>query len=240
MTSASMPTFRPTRRQALGLLAVTASGGVFFSTRAVAQSTGAVGLIDGAGICRITPRTTEGPFYFDPRLVRADITEGRPGAALRLRLQIVDADCRPLEGARVDIWHCDAIGQYSGYPGQGDDNADLSGEAFLRGTQMAGADGIVAFRTIYPGWYPGRTPHVHFTVLIREAELLTGQVFFPDDASAEVFAAHDAYRNRGGEQRTFNRNDGIARRAGDASIARIVDGGGTLEAAMVISADPAA
>ena len=66
-----------------------------------------------AGVCLLTPEVTEGPFYFDPRLVRPNIAEGKQGVPITLVLQIVDAGCKPLNGARVDIWHCDATGVYS-------------------------------------------------------------------------------------------------------------------------------
>src|SRR6201995_4995103 len=108
--------------------------------------------------CAITPEMTGGPFYFDPKLVRSDVPEGRPGVAVIYRLQIVDGSCKPLAGARVDIWHCDAAGLYSNYPGQGDDRrhpVSTRGETFLRGTQIADAGGTAAFRSIFPGWYPG-------------------------------------------------------------------------------------
>src|SRR5687768_1180315 len=107
--------------------------------------------------CPLTPRQTEGPIYFDPRLVRRDIREGRPGAPLRLRLQVVGAeDCAPHPRARVDIWHCDSAGAYTGY-----DSESSAGETWLRGTQLADAEGVVEFQTLYPGWYPGRAVHVH-------------------------------------------------------------------------------
>ena len=99
------------RRKTLGMLAVTATGGLFMNWERFAASRPALAqspLITGAGICSIMPRTTEGPFYFDQALDRQDITEGRAGVALDLRIQVVDASCNPIAGARVDIWHCDA------------------------------------------------------------------------------------------------------------------------------------
>ena len=106
----------------------------------------------GAKVCILTPEATEGPFYFDPKLVRSDITEGKQGAPLVLTLQIVQAkDCTPLSDARVDVWHADELGLYSGYARQ--ETGSAKGETFLRGTQFTGADGEVRFKTIYPGWY---------------------------------------------------------------------------------------
>jgi protocatechuate 3,4-dioxygenase beta subunit len=209
-----------TRRQALSLLAVT-TGGALMSREAFAQTAGASGgnLITGADVCVITPEVTEGPYYFDPALVRADITEGRPGLATTVRLQVVDDQCQPLENARVDIWHCDATGLYSGYANQ-TGGADATGETFMRGTQFTNAEGIVEFATVYPGWYRGRTTHIHFKVFLDETTLLTGQIFFPDEISEEVYASVAPYNERTGRD-TFNENDNIARRAGAESVASV-------------------
>jgi protocatechuate 3,4-dioxygenase beta subunit len=199
---------------------------------------------EGAGllapnVCLLSPETTEGPYYLDPELVRADITEGRPGVPLELALQVVDADCRPIGGARVDVWHCDAVGNYSGYARQGSDRAlDTRGETFLRGTQMADAAGVARFRTIWPGWYRGRTPHVHYKVFLDETSVLTSQLFFPDGASEAVFRA-EPYRSRAGRQETDNAGDGIARRAGAAAFARVVQAGEGWRAELVVGVEPA-
>jgi protocatechuate 3,4-dioxygenase beta subunit len=122
----------------------------------------------GAKVCVLTPEAVEGPFYFDAKLVRSDITEGKEGSPLVLTLQIVEAkDCAAIPEARVDIWHADGLGLYSGYADQ--DSGSAEGETFLRGTQLTGADGEVRFNTIYPGWYPGRTPHIHFKAFVESA-----------------------------------------------------------------------
>ncbi|WP_246212638.1 hypothetical protein [Marivivens donghaensis] len=102
------------------------------------------------------PETTEGPYYIEPELVRADITEEKTGVPLKMQIQVVDANCTPIPDARVDIWHCDAQGNYSGYANQGSDGTvNTEGETFLRGTLMADESGIVSVDTIYPGWYRG-------------------------------------------------------------------------------------
>lgn len=165
-----------------------------------------------ANVCRMTPRMVEGPFYFDPALVRAEITEGRPGVPLKLVLVVTEgATCKPIADARVDVWHCDATGQYSGYDGQGDDRSiSTKGEKFLRGTQATNSTGEVAFSTIYPGWYRGRTTHIHFKVLLDEKSMLTGQMYFPDALSEYIFTAVAPYNDRTAKRDTLNSTDWIA------------------------------
>ena len=228
---------RITRRKAVTLLAVTAGGGSFLAAELFRQARPAAAqarLITGAGVCTIMPETTAGPFYFDPTLERADITEGLAGIPLRVRMQVVDASCAPIAGARVDIWHCDAEGAYSGYPRQ-PGGRDTRGETFMRGTQMADGDGVVEFSTIYPGWYPGRTPHIHFHAFPEARSMLTGQMFFPDEVSRQIYADVAPYNSRPVEGATFNERDGIARRAGQLAIAETTWMGGGFDAALVVA-----
>jgi protocatechuate 3,4-dioxygenase beta subunit len=161
--------------------------------------------------CIATPQAVDGPYYFDAKMQRAEITEGHPGAPLRIRFVVMDvATCRPLSGARVDIWHARADGLYSGYQGQGDDHAiDTSGGTFMRGTQIADSQGEVSFRTVYPGWYEGRTAHIHFKVFTDEKNVLTGQMYFPDALSQYIFTNVNAY-GRKTTRDTFNADDDLA------------------------------
>ncbi|RUZ74458.1 protocatechuate dioxygenase [Mesorhizobium sp. M7A.F.Ca.US.006.01.1.1] len=240
--------FSLSRRQALGLIAVTAGGGAFLPASAMAAQSSATqaslyaGLAlfeTGAGVCTITPEVIEGPFYFDPKLERADVTEGKKGIALDVRLQVVDVDCRPLAGARVDIWHCDAQGAYSGYPGQGDGrDVDTSGQTFLRGWQKTDASGIVSFATIYPGWYRGRTTHIHFKVFPNDSSVMTGQLFFPDSLSGQIFTTVAPYNDRPGKRDTSNAADGIARRAGPQSQAALRELEDAYQALMIVAVKP--
>ncbi len=209
-----------TRRDALSLLAVT-TGSALMSRDAFAQAAGGdqAQLITGAEVCVITPEVTEGPYYFDPALERSDITEGRPGLPTSVRLQVVDEQCRPLPGARIDIWHADATGLYSGFANQ-TGGVDTTGQTFMRGTQFADDQGVVEFATVFPGWYRGRTTHIHFKVFLDEATLLTGQLFFPDEVSERVYATVAPYTERTGRD-TLNDGDGIARQAGPASVAEV-------------------
>jgi protocatechuate 3,4-dioxygenase beta subunit len=165
-----------------------------------------------AASCAVTENAGEGPFYFDPSLVRSDVTSGRLGAPLEFAVQITRArDCAPLAGVRLDLWQADALGLYSGYLDQtgvgGVPTAPTVGATFLRGTQLADADGWVRFKTVYPSWYGGRTPHIHFKVLIDGAEKVASQVFFPDEINAEVFGNWDPYREHIAKRTAFNHND---------------------------------
>jgi protocatechuate 3,4-dioxygenase beta subunit len=175
------------------------------STRAWAQRPGS---------CVLTPEAGEGPFYLDPKLLRSDITSGQPGAPLQLALQVVRAgDCATLANARVDVWHADAVGLYSGYERQsgvgGISTKAAIGQQYLRGTQITDTAGNVQFRTIFPSWYGGRTPHVHFKVFLGGNEVVASQIFFPDEISKEVFNQWQPYRQHAAKRTTFNGNDPI-------------------------------
>ncbi len=156
--------------------------------------------------CVLTPELTEGPYYLDINDVRSDITEDREGVPLALTMTIVDATkCAPIKDAAVDIWHCDATGEYSGVEGN-------SG-TFLRGTQVTGADGKVRFDTIYPGWYQGRAVHIHTKVHVDSSVKHTGQLFFDDALNASVYNANSPYNTRGAPD-TPNANDSIYQQGG--------------------------
>lgn len=199
--------------------------------------------VDQAGlistdVCLVQPELTEGPFYIDPELVRADITEGRAGLPLLLRLQVVSADCTPIAGARVDVWHCDAQGVYSGVENLGG-GPDARGESFLRGTQMTDAAGVATFQTIFPGWYPGRTTHVHYKVFLDGDAVLTSQIFFDEAVNQSIYDDHDAYAREGARD-MVNAADVIAGRAGDGAYARVrmTEPDGAMEAALVVGVAP--
>ncbi|HEU4738258.1 MAG TPA: intradiol ring-cleavage dioxygenase [Solirubrobacterales bacterium] len=134
--------------------------------------------------CVLTPEQDEGPFYIDLARVRRDIVEDRPGVPLALELTVVDASsCEPIRDAAVDVWHCDALGVYSGEPSEGS-----VGETFLRGIQLTDGDGRAEFATVYPGQYPGRTTHIHLKVHLGGHVSHVGQLFTADSDDAEVFA----------------------------------------------------
>lgn len=216
---------QPTNRRVLlkagaavvGLSAV-GLGGVGLAT-ARAQDSGA----STAEACVLTPELTEGPYYLQGDLVRKNIVEDRAGLPLRLRIAVNDlTSCGPLANAAVDIWHCDAGGYYSGIsgenPGDGAATTDTNlTTTFLRGIQLTDEEGIAEFETIYPGWYMGRTIHIHLKVAVDGTEgttyegghvTHTGQLFFDDAISDQVYAT-GAYADRDNNRRTRNDSDNI-------------------------------
>ena len=178
---------------------VPTTGGATATVEPRSTESATAGLFDDSSACTLTAEQTEGPYYFDADAIRSDIREDREGMPLRLAIRVREAQaCSPLADAVVDIWHCDASGVYSGF----DEGA---GERFLRGAQVTNADGIVQFRTIYPGWYPGRTPHIHVKVHIDRQAVLTTQVYFDEQTNARVYA--DPPYEPGRDQ--TNASDGI-------------------------------
>lgn len=173
--------------------------------------------------CVVRPEQTEGPYFVDERLNRSDIrsdpTDGRvkPGTPLALTLLISRlnaGDCQPLPGAQVDIWHCDALGVYSDVQ---DPGFNTIGQKFLRGYQVTDARGEARFVTVYPGWYAGRTIHIH--VKIRTAPVaqrsfeFTSQLYFDDGLTDRVHA--DLPYASNGQRTARNQHDWIFRRGGD-------------------------
>ncbi|MEU5043060.1 intradiol ring-cleavage dioxygenase [Streptomyces griseorubiginosus] len=152
-----------------------------------------------AAVCTLTKEMTEGPYYLDGQYVRADITEGKTGFPLKLALTVVDDDtCATISNALVEIWHCDALGEYSGYVGNNGHHEPDSG-TFLRGGVLTNSSGVAAITTVYPGWYRGRCVHIHVKVHVGVTltsdgsftggtELHTGQLFFDETVTARVGA----------------------------------------------------
>lgn len=183
----------------------TNGGGGEAGNRGAAGTSGTGGM-GGSNACTLYPEQTAGPFYLDLDQLRSDITEGKSGAPLRVVVQVQSAACAPLKDLAVDLWHCDAEGVYSGFPGQLGD-IDTTGQTFLRGTQVTDADGIVQFESIYPGWYPGRTTHIHFKVHASSTTEATSQLYFPEDVTTEIYAI--APYDARGQKDTPNDLDGV-------------------------------
>jgi protocatechuate 3,4-dioxygenase beta subunit len=216
-------------------------------------------ILNAAPKCTLTPEQEEGPYYVDYRKARREVTDGKSGIPLQLRIALVDASrCEPLEAAAVDIWHCDAGGVYSGFTanGGGDDagrgfGAPSGGRGgpgpggpgapggrgrgrgqgpvdetrFLRGVQITNRQGIAEFATLYPGWYAGRTIHIHLKVHVGGSAAAeqyagghvshTGQLFLPEDITEQI-AKLDPYVKHATVHRTLHSEDNVFRQQGGA------------------------
>jgi protocatechuate 3,4-dioxygenase beta subunit len=173
--------------------------------------------------CVARPEQTEGPYFVDQMLNRSDIRadpksgvvkEGTP-LALTLAVSALRAgSCAPLPGAHVDIWHCDAAGVYSGVE---DPGFDTRGQSFLRGYQITDKAGEARFRTIYPGWYSGRTVHIHFKIrtdpTAERGHEFTSQLYFDDALTTRVLGRMPYAAKTG--RRDLNADDRIFTRGGD-------------------------
>jgi protocatechuate 3,4-dioxygenase beta subunit len=219
------------RRELLGLMGTTLAA-VFLGCRRreprspkptvaeALQSTAAAAVIPS---CVVRPEQTEGPYFIDEKLNRSDIrsdpSDGvvKPGMPLRLSFQlsrIKDSSCQPLSGAMIDVWQCDALGIYSDVR---DMNGwfDTTGKKFLRGYQVTNANGGAEFLTIYPGWYEGRTVHIHFRIRTdpaRRGQEFTSQLYFDEFITDQVYK--QAPYNTKGRRTTTNDKDFIFRRGG--------------------------
>lgn len=166
---------------------------------------------DPAGSCTLTAEQTEGPFFIDIDGLRSDIREDRGGTPLQLGLRVRESgSCEPIADAVVEIWHADASGSYSGFGSRGaapGSEVPADGSTFLRGGQATDREGIARFETIYPGWYPGRTPHIHVKVTLGSSEALTSQLYFDPETSLEVYDS-EPYSGRG-EPSVLNDGDSI-------------------------------
>ena len=182
---------------------------------AAAAGAGPAAVASGLVTCVLSPEQALGPYYTEGDRVRRNVREGRPGVSLRLRTTVVDvSDCRPIRGAAVDIWHCDTSGTYSGFVQEG-----TRGETFMRGIQRTDRAGLAIFDTIYPGWYDGRTVHIHVQVHLGGDVLHTGQLYFPDSVTDAVFR-RSPYSGRPGRT-TRNASDSIFRNGGSRSLLRL-------------------
>ena len=199
--------------------------------------------------CVVTPEQTEGPYFVDERLHRGDIRsdpsdgsvkEGLP-LTLEIGVSVVDkAGCTPLAGAIVDIWHCDARGIYSDVL---DEGFNTVGKKFLRGYQVTDTNGRVKFTTIYPGWYPGRTPHIHFKIRTgpgyAKAREFTSQFYFNDETSDGVYARQPYAGRTERRPRTRNEEDSIFRRGGDQLMLALAETGAGYAAQFDVGLDMA-
>ena len=222
------------RRDALKLLGVgSAAFIVSYATPAVANPLIPTSMTGAALACVVRPELTIGPYFVDDQRNRSDIrlepADGsvKKGIPLTLAIGVFDVAsnrCAPLEGAQVDIWHCDTQGHYSGVDAPGFDSTGLK---FLRGYQLTDPKGKAQFRTIYPGWYPGRTVHIHFLIRTIGAEgqryEFVSQFFFDDVLTDRVHALKPYARK--GPRSTRNVDDNIYSNGGDQLLLDITGNG---------------
>ena len=179
--------------------------------------------------CVTTPEETAGPYpdkigmMTNAAYFRQDITEGKSGIPLTLALKVVNTknSCSPVSGANVEIWQCDATGNYSEYA---QPSFNGTGQTFLRGVQTTDANGQVTFKTIYPGWYSGRATHIHVQVFMNGLAVKTTQIAFPESISAAVYrtgvyASHGQNSTTNSSDNVFSDGDAdeLATVAGDTS-----------------------
>jgi protocatechuate 3,4-dioxygenase beta subunit len=257
----------------------------------MARATRGRGLVPAGEGCVLMAEQEEGPYYVAGELLRSDISEGKAGLPLELRIQILQVgSCLPLAGAAVDIWHCDALGVYSGFtamgggvapggprnggpppggppPSFGPGGPGPSGGpgpdfrshptdqlTFLRGIQLSDATGSVDFRTVFPGFYMGRTNHIHLKVRLGgqasgksyEAGHTshTGQIFFPEELAAklmeqEPYSRHKIHRLTQHEDHVFGDQHGEMAIASVRWINPVKFSDG-LKAEFVVAVDPQA
>lgn len=173
----------------------------------------------GSGGCIVTAEEVEGPYPYvggeitNP-LQRVDVTGEQTGLPLSLSFHVVNASnsCTVVSGARVDIWHCNKDGYYSGYGSQTGGSLGTQsylGETWLRGYQLTDTSGIANFTTIYPGWYQGRATHIHIEVFVNNVLKKTTQITFAETISDAVhqttlYAAHGINTTRNAADGIFN------------------------------------
>ena len=220
-----------------GAPSAAASSGASATATAIASATAAT-VASALPACVVVPELTEGPYYLDVELDRSDIRTNTAdgatadGAPLMLDWIVSQADagaCIPMPDVVVDVWHCDALGVYSGVSGN-------SGN-FLRGFQRTDAEGKASFTTIYPGWYTGRAVHIHFKIR-TDAESTAGfeftsQLFFDDEFSKQVFAS-GVYAQKG-PQDMMNSADGIYNQSGGQTLLTVTKDGDAYKATFPIA-----
>ena len=234
------------RREMLGLTGSAAVAVTLVGCSSTSEQSGQSGSSEEASAptCVAKPQQTEGPYFVDERLDRSDIRvdptdssikEGVP-LALAFNVSQLDSEssCTPLAGAVVDVWHCDALGQYS-------DVESNVGRQFLRGYQVTDEDGSAQFQTIYPGWYRGRAVHIHYKIRTdpdsEQGYEFTSQLYFDDALTDEVYS-QEPYAQRG-EPDLRNDDDGIFRDGGDElTLALSEDGQGGYAATFDIALEP--
>lgn len=166
----------------------------------------------GSSSCTVAPTETEGPFptKSPSSYVRSDITDGKSGYAMTAKITIanVNNNCEGLAGALVDIWHCDAEGNYSEYGGTQMQSTNYQSVHFLRGRQVTDANGVVTFKSIFPGWYQSRATHIHVHIYkANGTSLKVTQIAFPEGTGSAVALVNGYAKGMSGY--TYNKSDNV-------------------------------
>lgn len=192
------------------LVRCTSDDDIVDSTTSTSSSSSSTG-------CSVTNTETEGPFptKTPSSLVQSNIVSDRTGVAftINITIQNVNASCANLQGAIVDIWHCDKDGNYSEYGGTTMQTTNYTSVHFLRGRQTTDANGLVSFTSIFPGWYSGRATHIHVHIYNSAGQsLLVTQIAFPEGSSSAVVlvnAASSYGYTKGMTGYTYNASDNV-------------------------------
>ena len=183
------------------------------------------------GACTLIPSETAGPFPLDlttnQTFFRQTINETKTGTILTVKLRIIGStNCLPMRNLRVNIWHCDKDGLYSGY-----DNSMNSGQAgltYCRGYQITDTNGEVTFKTIFPGWYSGRLCHIHFQVYVSASYAAVSQLTFDVATKNAIYAAASTLYTKGADPLTAASDnvfsDGVSLQT--ATLTKDATGGG--------------
>lgn len=177
-------------------------------------------LFDSASACivALTGAQTEGPCYFTGEYLD-DISDQQTGLPMQLCLRVIDSQCNPMSGMEVEVWHCDVEGIYSGNTsGSADVDSFNSGfctgndrdalqSKWFRGTQVTDSNGRVNFKSCFPGWYVGRTIHIHFRVRNNNNEQVISQFCFTDAFTSEICSTHVDYINHGTQDTSVTRDN---------------------------------
>jgi protocatechuate 3,4-dioxygenase beta subunit len=175
-------------------------------------------LFESATVCALslTQATTEGPCYLGVSELE-DISEDRNGLPMMLCLQLVDQSCNPLEGYLIEVWHCDRSGVYSGDTSSSDDtttfagsfctggNSEAEASTWFRGEMTTDSSGRINLKSCFPGWYAGRTIHIHFRVRLPYggSDYVVSQFCFSDAFAEEICTGHSLYSSRGVQDTTL-------------------------------------
>ncbi len=203
-----MTTKRINRREAIGAMGAAAGAALAFgcsnSSTSPSATTTTTGTTTGStnSACAVTPTETIGPYPSVTDIFRSDVRETKTGTVLTLTIKVVNvnAGCAAVAAANVEIWQCDATGNYSEYGTQ-------TAQTYLRGIQTTNSNGEVTFTTIYPGWYQGRATHIHIEVKTGGVSRKVTQIAFPESVNNTVYAT-GVYASRGSNPMS-NLSDGI-------------------------------